>query len=560
MKKIYMVAVLLSTLISTEIFGQKFDWAQRGGHYAYDYGYGVATDAAGNVFVAGKYEETGAVFGSFTLPCAGNHDIFVAKYNSAGVIQWIRTAGGPGGDYAHAICIDQAGNVIIAGEIENNGDFGTTHVVASSADNDMFIAKYSNNGDLIYVKLAGGATNDKAYGVCADKSGNAYITGHVEGYAKFGAYSVTSAGVKDIIVAKYDPAGVEQWVVRAGGANTDIGKGISINAANELYVNGFYRGSASFTGSTTVLNSKTAAYDDAFIARYDMTNGALIWAKTAGGDYDDDGWALTTAANGKIFMSGEFNAYANFDATHALTTSGNADAFVACYDNTGAVQWVVSGGGPLIDRARGICADASSNVFITGQYGAKGVFGTTTLSAPDSSDIFVASYDATGAFRWALSAAGPQDPLETLGFESGLAVAVDIGNAVYVSGSYLGVTSFGATTLDPYTRTDVFVTRVSQTGTNPIASGINEIKSLESLDVYPNPNNGKFTVSFNLTEKDNYNLELTNLVGQVVYSEKLSSFEGTYSKTIEIGNYSKGLYTIKLSNSQNQQFRKIVVY
>jgi hypothetical protein len=221
-------------MFTTHIFGQKFEWAQRGGHYAYDYGWGTATDAAGNVFVAGKFEEAGAIFGPFTLPCAGNHDIFVAKYNSSGVIQWIRSAGGPGGDYAHAVCVDPSGNVIIAGEVEDTAHFGSVKVKAKSQDNDIFIAKYTTNGDLVYVKLAGGYTNDKAYAVASDKDGNAYITGHIEGTASFGSFNITSVGAKDVFVAKYNSSGVEQWAVRAGSANTDEGKGISVNTAGEL--------------------------------------------------------------------------------------------------------------------------------------------------------------------------------------------------------------------------------------------------------------------------------------------------------------------------------------
>jgi hypothetical protein len=446
MKKLYTV-MFLCGMISTQIFGQKFDWAQRGGHYAYDYGWATATDAAGNVFVAGKFEESGAMFGSFTVQCAGNHDIFVAKYNPQGVIQWIKTAGGPGGDYAHAVCVDPSGNVIIAGEVEDTAHFGNVHVAAKSKDNDIFIAKYSTNGDIMYVKLAGGYTNDKAYAVASDKDGNAYITGHIEGTASFGSFNITSVGAKDVFVAKYNSTGVEQWAVRAGGPNTDEGKGISVNASGELYVTGFYRGTADFNSSTTIA-SKSAGYDDIFVARYDLL-GNLVWVKTAGSDYDDDAWALTTTSTGKIYVTGEYNAYCVFDANHALTTSGQADMFIASYDNTGAVQWVQTGGGPSIDRARGICSDATGTVFVTGQFGTKGVFGTTTLSAPDESDIFVASYDPTGKFKWALSAAGPADPQDSLGFESGLAIAVDNAGIVYVSGCYLGTTSFGATQLDP---------------------------------------------------------------------------------------------------------------
>src|SRR5688500_5405654 len=114
MKKIYSIAFFIA--IAFNSMSQNFAWAKEGGSYAYDYGYGVCTDAAGNVYVAGKFEgdqtdgSGNAYFGNITVYCQGNHDMFVAKYNSAGVIQWVRTGGGEVGDYAHGITCDATGN------------------------------------------------------------------------------------------------------------------------------------------------------------------------------------------------------------------------------------------------------------------------------------------------------------------------------------------------------------------------------------------------------------------------------------------------------------------
>jgi hypothetical protein len=100
------------------VIAQNFNWAKQGGSWAYDYGYGVCTDNVGNVYTAGKYEMN-ANFSGTILPCQGNHDIFVAKYSPSGDLIWIRTAGGESGDYALSIACD--GNYIyVGGEIEGN--------------------------------------------------------------------------------------------------------------------------------------------------------------------------------------------------------------------------------------------------------------------------------------------------------------------------------------------------------------------------------------------------------------------------------------------------------
>src|ERR1700752_3409022 len=98
MKKTYLAAAIL--FLINCIQAQNFNWAKREGLYAYDYGYGIVNDNAGNVYVAGKYEEN-ANFSGTILPNQGNnnHDIFLAKYDAAGTLNWVQTGGGGLGDY-----------------------------------------------------------------------------------------------------------------------------------------------------------------------------------------------------------------------------------------------------------------------------------------------------------------------------------------------------------------------------------------------------------------------------------------------------------------------------
>src|ERR1700751_2728489 len=126
MKKTYLAAAIL--FLINCIQAQNFNWAKREGLYAYDYGYGITTDNAGNVYLAGKYEQA-ANFSGTILPCTGtpdcNHDIYVAQYSSTGNLNWIHTGGGNLGDYAHAIACDGRNYVYIAGEIEGSNNLIT---------------------------------------------------------------------------------------------------------------------------------------------------------------------------------------------------------------------------------------------------------------------------------------------------------------------------------------------------------------------------------------------------------------------------------------------------
>src|SRR6478735_1069447 len=96
MKKVYL-SLTLSVL--TLFMNAQFKWANRGGLWAYDYGYGIVTDNNGDVYVAGKFEYDAIFSDQITVHCEGNHDSYLAKYNKNGAIQWVKTSGGPDGDY-----------------------------------------------------------------------------------------------------------------------------------------------------------------------------------------------------------------------------------------------------------------------------------------------------------------------------------------------------------------------------------------------------------------------------------------------------------------------------
>ncbi len=438
---------------------QSFTWAKRAGLWAFDLGHAIGSDASGNVFIAGKYEMN-ADFGGITVGCAGNHDIYVAKYTPSGSILWVRTAGGPTGDYAHALTTDPEGNVYIAGEMEGTVTFTPGVTLTSNGDNDIFVAKYNGSGTLQWArKLGGGSKSDKAYGI-SYSNGNIYLTGKYEDGGNFAGVYSAGYGGKDIFVAKYTAAGVFQWFKKAGGSGSDEGAAISSDDAGNVYVTGWFSGTANFSG----ISVSSAGSKDAFIAKYN-SSGSIIWVKRAGGQYDDFGRGIKTDNSGRVFVTGSFRYKAAFSST-TLTAIKGADVFVARYDTYGSLQWAKRAGGNYDDESRAVALDASSNVIITGDYGFSATFGTKTLTGVDSSEVFFASFDKSGNFRWALGAGGGVDksPKGT-DAEKGLSVATDPSGNVLGSGCYRSASNFGSTTLSAWDNTDIYIVKISQTAT-----------------------------------------------------------------------------------------------
>ena len=90
--------------------------------------------------------------------------------------------------------------------------------------------------------------------------------------------------------------------------------------------------------------------------------------------------------------------------------------------------------------------------------------------------------------------------------------------------------------------------------------GIDEAVNPYLLNIFPNPNDGNFNVSFTTAEKGTYTIELINALGQLIFKDVVTDFTGTYAKKLSVVDYGKGVYTISLINSKNEVVKKIIVY
>lgn len=475
MRSGYRILTVVFFLAINSMSAQSFQWAKRAGLYAFDLGYGVGTDNAGNVYISGKYEMR-ANFGGTTVNCAGNHDIYIAKYSPSGAFLWVRTAGGSIGDYAHAIAVDGAGNSYITGEFETTTRFGSV-TMTTSGSNDVFLAKYDTNGNLIWAKkLGGGGGSDKGLGVSIS-GGSVYVTGNFQGGANFGGTQLSVSGAHDIFIVKCTTGGVIQWAKKAGGSGEDEGFAVSNDPAGNVYVTGYFTGTANFNGTSVSSNGGT----DIFIAKY-TPSGGLVWVKKIGGSANDAGNAIKVDNSGRVFLTGGFRNTTLFGSISLRTPNGNSDVFIACLDSSGNVNWAKKAGGINNDSGRGIAVDGNSNTFITGNCGQIATFGSTIITGADITEIFFASYDVSGNFRWVLKAGGVVDVSDPDRFiEMGLSIATDPSGNVLASGAYRSSSTFGGTTLSPFsTHTDVYVTKIggaTQMLADSLGSQITPLKS-----------------------------------------------------------------------------------
>lgn len=211
------------------------------------YSTSIATDANGNIYITGYFNGT-ASFGtvSITNPISSYYDIFLAKYSSNGTLAWVQSAGGNKTDRANSVAVDASGNVYITGDYSGTATFGSISKTSVSASQDMFVAKYNNSGIVQWVQSAGGPSSDYGNSIVVDAAGDAYITGGFAGTATFGTTIKTPVGGNDIFVAKYTTAGVLALVQSAGGISNDYVTSIAVDVSGKIYVAGYHEGTIQF--------------------------------------------------------------------------------------------------------------------------------------------------------------------------------------------------------------------------------------------------------------------------------------------------------------------------
>jgi hypothetical protein len=206
----------------------------------------VAVDANNNIYVQGIFKDI-ANWGGQDLKAGGgsDNDVVLAKYDVNGDHVWSQRFGNAFNEVAGGVAVDPAGNVTIAGSFENKGSisFGDKDDHVSLGEADVYVARFSGDGKLQWAKTFGGDRVDVAYDVALDSAGNALVTGWFEGTVDFGKNGTVSTKNlnKDVFVVKLDAKGNTVWATTFGDKDHDQGRAIAVDDKGSVYVTGLYR-------------------------------------------------------------------------------------------------------------------------------------------------------------------------------------------------------------------------------------------------------------------------------------------------------------------------------
>ncbi len=376
-------------------------WVQRIGGSSNEGVSGISCDNAGRVYVFGTYTSPSLSLPPFTYgnPGSGTNNLYLTCIDASGVPQWLNGYGGVNNEFAGGCEYSQATSAIYITGTYNDPTLviGTATLTNTSAtgNEDIYIAKIGNTGVFQWARTTGSSScDDWGQGIAVDPSGNAYIFGDYQGSVTtpttvIGTTTLTSYGLRDLYIAKYNSLGTFQWARGFGStAGGDFTGGITTDASSNVYVSGTYQAANMIVGTTTL--TPYGNYD-AFIAKYN-TSGTAQWAAKVGGGNDDYGYDVTTDASGNAYMSGTFSGTVIAAGSTNLTNSNpgtSTDAFVAKYSATGSVLWSTKAGGNGNENGGTIVSDPVGNVYAGGSIGGTTTFGTYSVSSAGGVDMFL---------------------------------------------------------------------------------------------------------------------------------------------------------------------------
>jgi len=372
----------------------------------------IRVDASGNYYITGSYTDS-VTFGAVTLANSGQSDIFIVKYDADGNVLWAQKYGGSYNDQGNSIVVDSNGNCYVGGYTLNFSS-GSLNI------GQLFYAKYNSLGVVQWTKINGGtnsySTNEKGVNaISVDSFGNTYLTGFYRAYNTSGvgyirkcdpsgntvwektlegyngndivtdasgnsyvtgtSYSPTSS--YDIFTTKYNAAGVVVWSQKGIGLDNDYGDGIALDANGNCFVTGRFQHNTDF--STLNVSNTSSGISDIFVAKYDNT-GNIAWLQQAGESGEDAGSKIGVDADGNCYINGYYTTSTNFGYT--TLNGGTRTPFLAKIGITATTTL-----GTAVVKGENFCGGAVLTVdfAITGKYDEANVF---TAQLSDASGSF----------------------------------------------------------------------------------------------------------------------------------------------------------------------------
>lgn len=324
---------------------------------------------------------------------------------------WVKDIGGTGESKLAGIGVDKNDNVYVAGNFQNtltvdNSGISTPINLSSNGSYDIYIAKYTPDGKLLWAKSIGGNGLDQVNNLAVDKDGNVIIgasfsSSSIDCDPGSGTSTITSNGGEDALVVKLSTDGNFVWARSVGGSSTDRGHVVTTDKdGNVIFVGSFSSGSVNISGNTLTNRGNY----DGFVAKFAPT-GITLWSVGFGSSGMDEIKSVKTDSNGAIAIMGYFGANINLNprgTANNFTATGET-YFIAKYTSNGMLDWAnkIDGSSKTVAS---ISIGPTNDIFATGVFSGSINFNSAnliSLTASGGVNLFIAQYNNSGRAMWA---------------------------------------------------------------------------------------------------------------------------------------------------------------
>lgn len=477
------------------------------------------------------------------------YDCFVQKTASDGTFLWAKKIGGEAGDNGTKVTTDADGNVYVTGVFQETADFdpGANEFLMTSAGGlDIFIVKLTADGNFVWAKSFSGAEYEESNGIGVDTDGNIYVSGYFYNPLDFdtgaGEYILTPAGFGDGFVAKLNPQGELIWAKQFGGTDFDLATGMKVTPAGDLYISGNFAGTADFDPSETETFNLTAeGGGNAMFLLHLKNDGNLIKAVKLGeANGEGYGYAVDVDNTGAAYITGYFGGTTVFTTTGGTVTMSPTDyynSYVAKVNADGTIAWAKQLSSTQMCTSYAVAVNSINEVVVSGYFNGTLTLGNTSLTkaSENDSESFVAKLDTNGNFLWA-------QQFGSINFMDRVAIAVDGNDNIYLSGAFETNAD-----INPHPTQEMAVASAGFRD-NYLIKMNNAILSSpgfylnRGVTIFPNPASNYITITTpeDFTEKEFF---IYDMSGRKVLSKTIGA-----TAQINVASLSSGIYNIVVGN------------
>lgn len=579
---------------------------------------GIKVNDQDQIICAGQFEGSANIPGVGLQTSQGYEDIFIFKINSSGETIWYRTLGNGNSNVVNDFDLDNTGSIVLTGYFAGTMDFDpseNTHTLTSVGSWDVYVMKLDSEGQTIWSQTIGSTELDQAFHICTTPAGHIAAAFRLNGNSIYTAspQGMPIAASQSLCFIQFLPDGTFEWLRQIPDvyASQLHIKAMESDAQGHIVHAGVFTGTRDFDYSEGQYElTSTSGYFDGYVAKINP-QGDHLWAKSIGGFEEDAIQAMAIDQFDHIHITGSFmsesmNLAPGEEVAQTVTRQGSQDFFQCAFDPTGLysnhlhlastnmskgmsitsnqadeiivsltfngdLQLTVEGETITMTQPTGFASVVFNQHYCMPTHGSTEVLACGSYTSPSGSYV----WNTTGEYIDVISNAGGCDSTVTVHLTIQEIEAVILQDdetlmASYDNAEYKWIDcgnnfEYIANATDQFFTPSVsgtYAVQVTVNGCSEISECVEYMVAstgepiiLDKWHVYPNPNNGTFTIP-KTAIREAYEIRIVDAYGKLIQRQRAIS-----NSNIEVQfDAPAGIYHVQLLDKNNVRSTQIVKY